>query len=214
MPSAAETERRLHPICRESVAPDFEEHAVERSRAKDDTCRPRDGGRDAVDPHRPGRCPELSVVCAKRRWRDQLRLRQLRAMHGGKSLVQPQSHVPAADRSIAAAARRAQNSWVIFHAESTGRQSKDVGPDGSAYAGDGHNVVRERASEGANPLEVAFSLPCRQLSLQGLAFFAKDVAASTGGNLEITMHPGAALYRAPEIKRAVQIGQAQMGEAL
>jgi TRAP-type C4-dicarboxylate transport system substrate-binding protein len=28
------------------------------------------------------------------------------------------------------------------------------------------------------------------------------------------MHPGAALYTAPEIKRAVQIGQAEMGEVL
>jgi Protein of unknown function (DUF3551) len=35
-------------------------------------------------------------------------------MHGGKSLVQPQSHVPAADRGIAAASRHAQNSRVIF----------------------------------------------------------------------------------------------------
>src|SRR5262245_57954947 len=56
--------------------------------------------------------------------------------------------------------------------------------------------------------------PADNFHSKNLAFFAKDVAASTGGNLEITIYPGAALYTAPEIKRAVQIGQAEMGEVL
>lgn len=47
-----------------------------------------------------------------------------------------------------------------------------------------------------------------------LALFAKDVSAATGGNLEITVHPGASLFKAPDIKRAVQTGQAQIGEVL
>jgi TRAP-type C4-dicarboxylate transport system substrate-binding protein len=49
---------------------------------------------------------------------------------------------------------------------------------------------------------------------ENLALFAKDVEAATGGKLQITVHPGAALFKAPEIKRAVQSGQAQMGEVL
>jgi TRAP-type C4-dicarboxylate transport system substrate-binding protein len=49
---------------------------------------------------------------------------------------------------------------------------------------------------------------------ENLAAFAKDVAEATGGKLQITVHPGAALYAAPEIKRVVQIGQAKMGEVL
>ena len=44
--------------------------------------------------------------------------------------------------------------------------------------------------------------------------FAKDVAAATGGKLTITVHPGASLFKAPDIKRAVQTGQAQIGEVL
>ena len=47
-----------------------------------------------------------------------------------------------------------------------------------------------------------------------LAEFAADVDRATAGKLKITVHPGASLYKAPEIKRAVQGGQAQMGEVL
>lgn len=44
--------------------------------------------------------------------------------------------------------------------------------------------------------------------------FAADVDKASGGKLKITVHPGASLYKAPEIKRAVQGGQAQIGEIL
>jgi len=44
--------------------------------------------------------------------------------------------------------------------------------------------------------------------------FAADVDKATGGKLKITVHPNASLFKAPEIKRAVQGGQAQMGEIL
>ena len=49
---------------------------------------------------------------------------------------------------------------------------------------------------------------------ENLSLFAKDVAAATGGKLTITVHPGASLFKAPDIKRAVQTGQAQIGEVL
>lgn len=49
---------------------------------------------------------------------------------------------------------------------------------------------------------------------ENLVLFAKDVEAATGGKLSITVHANAALFKAPEIKRAVQTGQAQMGEIL
>ena len=42
--------------------------------------------------------------------------------------------------------------------------------------------------------------------------FADEVAKATGGKLKITVHAGASLYKMPEIKRAVQTGQAQAGE--
>jgi len=44
--------------------------------------------------------------------------------------------------------------------------------------------------------------------------FANDVEKATGGKLKITVHANAALFKAPEIKRAVQGGQAQAGEVL
>ena len=49
---------------------------------------------------------------------------------------------------------------------------------------------------------------------ENLALFAKDVAATTDNKLQITVHAGASLFKAPEIKRAVQTGQAQLGEVL
>ena len=47
-----------------------------------------------------------------------------------------------------------------------------------------------------------------------LIAFAKDVATATGDKLQITVHPAASLFKAPEIKRAVATGQAQVGEVL
>jgi TRAP-type C4-dicarboxylate transport system substrate-binding protein len=49
---------------------------------------------------------------------------------------------------------------------------------------------------------------------ENLALFAKDVADATGGKLAITVHPAASLFKAPDIKRAVQTGQTQVGEVL
>jgi TRAP-type C4-dicarboxylate transport system substrate-binding protein len=56
--------------------------------------------------------------------------------------------------------------------------------------------------------------PATNFHADNLASFAKDVAGATAGKLVITVHPGAALYSAPEIKRIVQIGRVQMGEVL
>ena len=47
-----------------------------------------------------------------------------------------------------------------------------------------------------------------------LAQFATDVDKASGGKLKITVHANASLFKAPEIKRAVQGGQAQAGEIL
>ena len=49
---------------------------------------------------------------------------------------------------------------------------------------------------------------------ENLAQFAQDVEKATSGKLKITVHPNASLFKANEIKRAVQSGQAQMGEVL
>ena len=56
--------------------------------------------------------------------------------------------------------------------------------------------------------------PADNLHSENLVAFAKDVEEATGGKLQITVHADASLFKAPEIKRAVQTGQAQMGEVL
>jgi len=56
--------------------------------------------------------------------------------------------------------------------------------------------------------------PATSFHAENLTAFAQDIAEATDGKLRITVHPGAALYSAPEIKRVVQIGHAKMGEVL
>lgn len=56
--------------------------------------------------------------------------------------------------------------------------------------------------------------PASNFHTENLAQFAKDVDQDTGGKLKIQVHDNAALFKAPEIKRAVQGGQAQAGEIL
>jgi TRAP-type C4-dicarboxylate transport system substrate-binding protein len=47
---------------------------------------------------------------------------------------------------------------------------------------------------------------------QNLQWFAEEVDKASTGKLKITVHPGASLFKANEIKRAVQTGQTQIGE--
>jgi len=54
--------------------------------------------------------------------------------------------------------------------------------------------------------------PSGNYHTQLLHEFAKDVAARTNGKLHITVHDSASLFKASEIKRAVQGNQAQAGE--
>ena len=56
--------------------------------------------------------------------------------------------------------------------------------------------------------------PATNFHSVNLAACAADVDKASGGKLKITVHPGASLFKAPEIKRAVQGGQAQIGEFL
>ena len=56
--------------------------------------------------------------------------------------------------------------------------------------------------------------PASNFHTVNLEQLAKDVDQATGGKLKIQVHANASLYKAPEIKRAVQQGQAQIGEIL
>jgi TRAP-type C4-dicarboxylate transport system substrate-binding protein len=56
--------------------------------------------------------------------------------------------------------------------------------------------------------------PATNFHTENIQQFAGDVDKATGGKLKITVHANASLFKAPEIKRAVQGGQAQAGEVL
>ena len=56
--------------------------------------------------------------------------------------------------------------------------------------------------------------PATNFHTENLVQFANDIDKASGGKLKITVHPNASLFKAPEIKRAVQGGQAQIGEVL
>jgi TRAP-type C4-dicarboxylate transport system substrate-binding protein len=56
--------------------------------------------------------------------------------------------------------------------------------------------------------------PANNFHTENIQQFATDVDRATDGKLKITLHANASLFKAPEIKRAVQGGQAQAGEIL
>ncbi len=56
--------------------------------------------------------------------------------------------------------------------------------------------------------------PATNFHTENITQFAQDIDKATGGKLKITVHANAALFKANEIKRAVQGGQAQIGEVL
>ena len=56
--------------------------------------------------------------------------------------------------------------------------------------------------------------PATNFHTENIQQFADEVDKATGGKLKITVHSNASLFKAPEIKRAVAGGQAQIGEIL
>ena len=60
--------------------------------------------------------------------------------------------------------------------------------------------------------DMATPYPAHNFHSKNIQQFVDEVDAATGGALKITPHFGASLFKMPEIKRAVQTGNAQMGE--
>jgi TRAP-type transport system periplasmic protein len=56
--------------------------------------------------------------------------------------------------------------------------------------------------------------PPTNFHTENIAQFVADIDKATGGKLKITVHSNASLFKANEIKRAVQTEQAQIGEVL
>lgn len=61
---------------------------------------------------------------------------------------------------------------------------------------------------------MATPYPDSQFHTQNIKQFVADVAKNTGGEINITVHSGASLYKAPEIFKAVRSGQVELGELL
>ncbi len=62
--------------------------------------------------------------------------------------------------------------------------------------------------------DLASAYPASNFHSENLMQFASDVEKATAGKLKITVHSNASLFKATEIKRAVQGGQAQAGEVI
>ncbi len=56
--------------------------------------------------------------------------------------------------------------------------------------------------------------PATNFHTENIMQFVADIGKATHGKLRITVHPNASLFKANEIKRAVQGGEAQIGEIL
>ena len=70
------------------------------------------------------------------------------------------------------------------------------------------------AAQAQTKWDLPAAYPATNFHTENLTQFASDVDKATGGKLKITVHPNASLFKANEIKRAVQGGQAQIGEVL
>ena len=80
------------------------------------------------------------------------------------------------------------------------------------------SVALVAALSGAASAQTKWDMPTpyatTNFHTENVVQFAADVEKATGGKLKITVHSNASLFKAPEIKRAVQGGQAQLGEIL
>ena len=66
----------------------------------------------------------------------------------------------------------------------------------------------------AEKWDMPMAYPATNFHSENAAAFAKCVGEGTGGELEIVIHAGGSLFGGNDIKRAVQTGQAPIGERL
>jgi TRAP-type C4-dicarboxylate transport system substrate-binding protein len=76
------------------------------------------------------------------------------------------------------------------------------------------SVLMATAAQAQTKWDLPSAYPPSNFHVENLNQFVKDVGTLSNGKLAITVHNNASLYKAPEIKRAVQGNQAQIGEIL
>jgi TRAP-type C4-dicarboxylate transport system substrate-binding protein len=65
-------------------------------------------------------------------------------------------------------------------------------------------LLATAAAQAQTKWDLPAAYPATNFHTENLVAFAGDVDKATGGKLKITVHPNASLFKAPEIKRAVQ----------
>ena len=75
-------------------------------------------------------------------------------------------------------------------------------------------VLASASVQAQTKWDLPAAYPPGNFHTENLQQFANDVEKASGGKLKIQVHAAASLFKAPEIKRAVQGGQAQIGEIL
>ncbi|HVN34245.1 MAG TPA: TRAP transporter substrate-binding protein [Casimicrobiaceae bacterium] len=75
-------------------------------------------------------------------------------------------------------------------------------------------VASALPAAGQTKWDMPTAYPANNFHTENIQQFVNEVDKASGGKLKITVHANAALFKAPEIKRAVQGNQAQIGEIL
>ncbi|MFZ2102434.1 MAG: TRAP transporter substrate-binding protein [Oricola sp.] len=84
----------------------------------------------------------------------------------------------------------------------------------SLLAATAMTVVGVTVAAAADKWDMPMAYPATNYHSENGTAFAKCVTDATGGALEIVTHPGGSLFAGNDIKRAVQTGQAPIGERL
>lgn len=76
------------------------------------------------------------------------------------------------------------------------------------------SLALSMSAQAAENWDMPLAYPADNYHTQNAQTFADAVRECSGGELDITLHPGGSLFKGSEIKRAVQVGEAQIGERL
>ena len=75
-------------------------------------------------------------------------------------------------------------------------------------------LIAAASAQAQTKWDLPTAYPATNFHTENIQAFATEVEKASGGKLKIQVHAGASLFKAPEIKCAVQGGQAQAGEIL
>jgi len=95
-----------------------------------------------------------------------------------------------------------------------GRAGRRARVAASLVIGAGIGLSSTVPVQAAENWDMPMAYPADNYHTENAQQFVDAVRECSGGELDITIHPGGSLFKGSEIKRAVQIGEAQIGERL